>query len=223
VRFAEANQAIYVQIQVGKLLPMGIIDASTLQWMPLPSGSDNDFTTLSYYDHKTYLMFLGTNNKKLFDNQAVTGNFNFLIKIVSFLNFKLGIKFDRDNGIRLKVFVRTIENFKDGKLGIIEYDSNNNEGSLHRKKVVGTKVGLKSNDNQFKVSKNVRILFVRSDEEADAGQSFLPYFDPSYVTFDQPAPLSMIELVHYTNNDDYAGYIRPVIKSLDYRKFIGIY
>lgn len=72
------------------------------------------------------------------------------------------------------------------------------------------------------VSKNVKFAFVKSDEETDAGQSFLPYFDPSDVTFDQPAPLSMIEFAHYTNNEDYAGYIRPIIKSLDYRKFIEV-
>lgn len=61
----------------------------------------------------------------------------------------------------------------------------------------------------------------KSNEGADAGQSFLPYFDPVEVTFDKPAPISMIELIHYTNDERYAGFIRPFIKSIDYKNVIN--
>lgn len=75
-------------------------------------------------------------------------------------------------------------------------------------------------NRNFTVSRDVIVRFQKSDERTDAGQSFVPFFDPIEATFDPPAPLSMIELIHYTNDAKYSGFIRPLIKSLDYRKFL---
>jgi len=33
--------------------------------------------------------------------------------------------------------------------------------------------------------------------------------------------LSGLTFVHYTNDENYAGYIKPVISSLDYRKYFN--
>lgn len=57
-----------------------------------------------------------------------------------------------------------------------------------------------------------------TSEESDAGQSFGPFFDGSDIEFDSVAPISGIGLIHYTNDKDYAGYIRPTISSLNYQK-----
>ena len=44
----------------------------------------------------------------------------------------------------------------------------------------------------------------------------VPYFDSTDITFDMKTPLGGIGFLHHTNNDRYAGYIRPVILSLNY-------
>lgn len=61
---------------------------------------------------------------------------------------------------------------------------------------------------------------MKSNGEQDAGQSFIPYFDATEVGFNSAAPISSIALIHYTNDAKYAGFIRPSIRSLNYKKFI---
>lgn len=94
------------------------------------------------------------------------------------------------------------------------------DGGDYQTLSTGNRVGIGSKENRQNVSRDVKIYFKKSDERSDAGQSYVPHFDPTEVTFNEPAPLSMIELVHYTDFSDYAGFIRPVVKSLDYRRFI---
>lgn len=77
--------------------------------------------------------------------------------------------------------------------------------------------GLDGSKN-FIISNRKMLTFGISDEMFDAGQSTLPYFDGSGVTFDIPAPIGGIKLFHYTNNGDKAGFIRPSLDSMDYRK-----
>jgi hypothetical protein len=62
------------------------------------------------------------------------------------------------------------------------------------------------------------IDFNYSTEETDAGQTFVPFFDGDDVTFTHPAPISGMGLIHYTNDPKYAGYIWPIIETMDYGK-----
>jgi len=80
--------------------------------------------------------------------------------------------------------------------------------------------GLSSSTN-FTVRNITKIKFSTSSEGYDNGQSFVPYFDGNAVTMDIKAPLSGIGLIQYTNDWTFAGYIRPVLKSLDYRKYFS--
>lgn len=80
--------------------------------------------------------------------------------------------------------------------------------------------GLDESSDKFKINKKLLIEFGLSNEEADAGQSFVPYFDGSDITFDVKSPLSGLGLFHYTRHSDYAGYIRPTLQSLNYENFI---
>jgi hypothetical protein len=72
-----------------------------------------------------------------------------------------------------------------------------------------------------KTSRNVSINFKNNETYVEAGAYLLPYFDGSEVTFDLPAPLSTIELAHIAIGQNHAGYILPIIKSLNYKTFIG--
>jgi hypothetical protein len=84
---------------------------------------------------------------------------------------------------------------------------------------LGSSEGL-STSGDFTVSRNVLVNFKNKEAYEHPGEYLLPYFDGSEISFDPPAPLSTIELVHYTNDKKHAGYIRPVIKSLDYKAYI---
>lgn len=78
--------------------------------------------------------------------------------------------------------------------------------------------GLESNRRQYNILQNETIMFVMSSVGKDAGQSYVPYFDGNEVTFDIKSPVKRISFIHYTNHDDYAGYIKPIVYPLDYRK-----
>lgn len=81
--------------------------------------------------------------------------------------------------------------------------------------------GLNPDPHQrlMNITENVAVDFTLSGED-DFGQSCVPYFDGSDVMFGVKVPLSDVTFVHYTNDDDYGGYIRPVLKSIDYNYFV---
>lgn len=70
---------------------------------------------------------------------------------------------------------------------------------------------------------NTVIKFGVSNQEADIGQTFVPFFDGVDVTFDFVSPLSGLGLLHYTNDDKYAGYIRPYLRSFNYNHYLIFY
>lgn len=45
VRIREMFDMIYIQIQIGKLLPMGLIDHDTVYWQELPKNIGDEHTT----------------------------------------------------------------------------------------------------------------------------------------------------------------------------------
>ena len=49
MKFAESDEhrAIYLDIQVGKLLPMGVVDPTTVYWMEFPKNPSS-FATIDY-------------------------------------------------------------------------------------------------------------------------------------------------------------------------------
>lgn len=121
------------------------------------------------------------------------------------------------NGIRLKIHGKKLE-FTEGSLG----NSAEATGNLNGINImIGNNTGLDKGSSSFQTKSNCDVQFRKSDEETDAGQNFVPYFDGTAVIFDQPAPISSIGLIHYTNNQTYAGYIRPIIKSIDYSMYAG--
>lgn len=80
----------------------------------------------------------------------------------------------------------------------------------------GGRPSTKAGRSLLKSRTNFNLKFKTSGEATDAGQSFLPYFDSTGISFDPPAPLSSIGLSHVTNDNEYAGFVKPTIKSLDY-------
>lgn len=118
-------------------------------------------------------------------------------------------------GVSWSIYGRKIVDFNKGVMGNEdEIQSASSSGSLNAENLIP---GL-SSGKKFSTRNNIKVIFGISNEDNDAGQSFVPYFDGTNITFDISAPLSGISLIHYTNDVNYAGYIRPVLRSLNYRK-----
>lgn len=60
------------------------------------------------------------------------------------------------------------------------------------------------------------IKFGTSSKEFDIAQTFVPFIDAADIIFDVKSPLAGIGLLHYTNDEHYAGYIRPFLRSLNF-------
>jgi hypothetical protein len=48
----------------------------------------------------------------------------------------------------------------------------------------------------------------------------LPSFNSENVTLDIPAPLSGLGLMHYTNDEQYGGCIKPFLKTLHFKHLL---
>jgi hypothetical protein len=122
--------------------------------------------------------------------------------------------------LSLSIIGRELLDFKNSTLGseIVK-----NTGSIDKFFNAYDKIPELSKTNTlYTVRMNARVSFSISNEKADAGQSFVPYFDGSEVSFNIKSPLSGLTFVHYTNDESYAGYVKPVISSLDYRKYYNM-
>jgi hypothetical protein len=215
IRFVISNKAIYPQIEIGKLLPMATIDNSSVVWYSLPT--DQNFITFDYDNHQ---IEFGDFSSTKFSESVVTGKFQMEIgmalKTCYFLNTGVQFKYTFI-GASWSIYGRKLVDFNRGILGSEE---NVNSVGNYRYDASDLIPGL-SSGKRFTIGKNRRVSFGISNEDEDAGQSFVPYFDGNEVTFDIKSPLTGISLIHYTNDPKYAGFIRPVIRSLDYRKLFS--
>lgn len=90
MRFIKKNRIIHLQAQAGKLLPGGLIDQSTVSWIPLPdinvyrSKDGVDYHTLNYYNRKIDL-----NDVDLADSYVVTGNLKICSITFNMLNYEV--------------------------------------------------------------------------------------------------------------------------------------
>jgi hypothetical protein len=119
--------------------------------------------------------------------------------------------------VKLQIFGRTISNFTEGTLSAEEETVTSTITNDNRKP--GRVIGIKEDVTDFTVLNSGKLQFQQSDAITDAGQNFVPYFDANDVSFQSPAPISSIGLIHYTNDKLHSGYIKPTLKSV----YFGIY
>lgn len=90
-------------------------------------------------------------------------------------------------------------------------------------KIEGKHIGVKRYDTNYNVKRSDRdeiiVEFGTSNERSDVGQTTIPFFDASDIVQDFPLVLSGIGFAHYANNE-YGGYIRPILKSVDMKLYI---
>lgn len=120
----------------------------------------------------------------------------------------------------LRIFGKNIESFTLGRIGDDEYYADTaNTGSEKSLNFKIPGLDLKSSQN-FITNKHQTIEFGLSNEEVDAGQSFVPYFDGSDTSLDVKSPIAGLGFLHYTNNEDFAGFVKPYTITLNYDDFI---
>lgn len=129
----------------------------------------------------------------------------------------LGLQLVRSSDkVSLKLFGRSF-GFTTGIMSVAESEAVDSK-SQHGWDI-GGRPELNAGNSFLTQTTNYNFKFRMSDEKFDAGQSFVPYFDSTAISFDLPAPLSSIGLSRLRNDHNYAGFVRPTIKSLDYTAF----
>lgn len=124
---------------------------------------------------------------------------------------------DQKTSFYLTTIARRVANYSTGTLGEDDYRMAIFEDTRTTLDTTNKIPGL-NREGKWKITRHAHFQFERSVEYKDAGQSLLPYFDGTPITFNIPSPLGGIELFHYTNDVNYAGYIRPNLISFDYKK-----
>ncbi|CAO1346334.1 unnamed protein product [Diamesa tonsa] len=198
VRFLEKNHVIFLQIQVGKLLPYAIIDESTVQWMDVPQDIGSNYIEFGFDFRKFSLDGI------LMESQILTA--------IQFVQ--------KDGSVRLQVNGQGLIDFEMGKMGP-PWSFMKKYAWTDVKSIEGKLIGLRNHSTVYTKTTNQIIKFGVSDEKTDAGQSFVPYFDGTAIEFDNKTPLSGVGFMHFTNDDSYAGYIRPYIMSFRYKTVIN--
>jgi hypothetical protein len=221
-----AQKIIYLEIQHGKLVSLGMVDPSTLQWSGPPSDIANNTFSISF-DNRGFLLgdVFFDDGKILFGVQLFAANGTVRTRI-------FGRHIVKDSG-RL---IDTLELSYLGKVvGYIEPWYQNTIS--YRKNIFGTENvlttsfflknhigGLKSVNEEIIIKRSTAtkgyvIHFDTDSEEKNAGQGTVPYFDGSDIVQDFPLVLSGIGFIHYMN-EGYGGYLRPVLKSADMKHYV---
>ncbi|CAO1331449.1 unnamed protein product [Diamesa serratosioi] len=197
VRFSEHNKTIYLEIQVGQLLPMGFIKPSTIHWEGPPIDININVVRYDFNFRMFYLDFIKVKTGFLSGFEFYRTNDTFRLRTYSkkFTNFTIGTVSDKEE-IQVDNDVYKIFKLQDRIPNMLK-----TKGKI---------------DTKY----NKTIMFGPSNQEADAGQSMVPYFDATDITFDLKAPLGGIGLFHHTSDSAYAGYVRPFVSSLNYSDII---
>jgi len=189
VRFEKFNSTIYLRIQIGRLLPLGFVDASTVYWQSPPADIQSNTTAFGYF-----YLDLALGDVK-FEDAVLTG-----------------VQLTRSN---IKIYGRQIIDHSTAKLGNEKVAESPAVTSSYD--ASGDTPGLGYGSSYY-VSYNTRIFFGTSNEINDAGQSFVPYFDPSDIVLNSTSALSGVGLLHYKTSN--AGYIRPFVNTYNLKNFI---
>ena len=94
VRFSEYSNTIYLEIEVGKLLPMGFVESSSVFWQGPPLDVDTNVVAFDF-------------NFRMFHLDLIKVETGFLS------GFQM---FGKANSLRLRTFSKSFENFTEGTI-----------------------------------------------------------------------------------------------------------
>ncbi|XP_041563006.1 uncharacterized protein LOC108139448 isoform X2 [Drosophila elegans] len=212
VRFVKRNRVFHLQIQEGEMLPLGVINESTLEWKPadLYNITDKDvqegidFHMLSYEKRSVDLVELKAEN-----NSVVTG-----------LRFKV-----RGTHLHLEAQCSRVE-FQRGIL--IEpkttsyWMSGGNDEPRDKLPLKDPQLPTQSSTASIPYpSDNHFIEFANTGFDQDAGQSTVPFIDIQDVISDPAVPLSGIGL-YFKGRDGFGGFLAPKIITYDFTPYVQL-
>jgi hypothetical protein len=125
----------------------------------------------------------------------------------------------------LKIFGQKVEYGKLGKTfqnSLKLGDYSNMVKKNFRGKIPGLREKSTANMTVSRSTKDKKFIieFDISSYDYDIGQSFVPFFDAEKTKIDKSVPLSGIELMHYTNDRKYAGFIKPYLIAAHFKDLI---
>uniref|UniRef100_U5EP73 Putative secreted protein n=1 Tax=Corethrella appendiculata TaxID=1370023 RepID=U5EP73_9DIPT len=204
IRFVKRNRIIHLQVQQGELLPRGMINLSTLEWVNVSDYRLLDRNIRNDIDYHTL-----TRDSRTLDLDDITAPDSHVVT---------GVRF-RLLGSNLNLEVRITEiDFAQGLLinkATSVWLSNDATEASHQKrtevKLVRPNIPTKSISASLPNSEpNQYIKFQASDRETDASQTTVPFIDSQPCTSITPTPLSGVGLMH-KGLKLYGGFITPKI------------
>ncbi|XP_041675251.1 uncharacterized protein LOC108111250 [Drosophila eugracilis] len=212
LRFVKENSIFHLQIQEGRLLPLGVIEESTVQWKPLES-----YTIFDNNIKKNVDFHMLTYDQRAIDLDVVKADKDLVVT---------GLRFHVD-GTHLQLEAQFSKvDFQSGYLINPKETSYwmNAGNKQHRERIplmdpqIPSKSSLESipfsGDNQF-------IEFTNTGFEQDAAQSTVPFIDIQDVVSDPPVPLSGIG-IYYKGRDGYGGFLAPKLFTYDYTPYVTL-
>ncbi|XP_039296531.1 uncharacterized protein LOC111046010 isoform X1 [Nilaparvata lugens] len=208
LRFTKYNHVIHLQIQEGELLPKGLINETSVHWVPLDDYSVGKADSRPGVDY--HMMSWDERALDLDDIVAPTGY------------VMTGVKF-RKLGTHLNLEVRiTPFNFTTGHLikphKKSEWISNDNTDGSEKPRQLLTSLASKDLDiptrgpseNKPDSRNDTFLLFTHSSIDADVAQHTVPFFDTQQVAPNPVTPLAGAGLMH-KGLPKFGGYVAPKV------------
>ncbi|XP_026834185.1 uncharacterized protein LOC6543280 [Drosophila erecta] len=212
LRFVKSRRIFHLQVQEGQLLPLGVINETTLQWKPLDaySISDKDVTEHADYHTLSYeKRALDLGDLKA-DNSAVVTGLRFRV---------VGAH------LQLEAQFSALE-FESGKL--IDPKRTSQWTSLgasqHREKLPLKDAQVSSKSPELSIpypSDNQYIEFTNTGFVEDAAQTTVPFIDIQDVVSEPAVPLSGIG-IYYKGLEGYGGFLAPRITTYDFTPYVHL-
>ncbi|KAI4457301.1 hypothetical protein MML48_8g00016302 [Holotrichia oblita] len=226
IRFAKKDLMIYLQVQQGEILPYGIINATSLEWVPIDEMdiraryiyNKQDYFRMTQKDKFMDLHVIQIDNRDQDQHRVLTG---VRLSLVQSGNPK-------DKHIHLNFEIRMTKfHFETGKL---YRDAHKWERNLktefspdHPRTRIPTdnldiptraksKNTILSKGNQF-------VEFAHTDMFKDAGQTTIPFIDIQDVVTKVPTPLVGAGL-YYKSTEGYGGFIGLRIVTYDFTQHL---
>ncbi|KAI4457296.1 hypothetical protein MML48_8g00010324 [Holotrichia oblita] len=229
IRFVKRNRMIHLQVQQGEILPYGVINATSLEWVPINNfkitdryvHNKQDYLKMTWKDKAVDLHVIEVDNKDQHHPQVLTG--------VRFSAVKSKPS-PRDERFHLNLEIQTRKlNFKSGKLFPLqdasvwlrntntEFSRDNPRtkiptGDLDIPTRAKSKNTVVSKGNQF-------VEFAHTDMIKDAGQTTIPFIDSQDVVTKVPTPLIGAGL-YYKSIQGYGGFIGLKIVTYDFTQHL---
>ncbi|XP_017130379.1 uncharacterized protein LOC108148044 isoform X2 [Drosophila elegans] len=212
LRFVKRNRVFHLQIQEGELLPLGVINESTLQWKPVDeySVTDKDVQEGIDFHRLTYeKRSVDLDELKADDNSVVTG-----------LRFKV-----RGTHLQLEAQFSRVD-FQSGLLIDPKtksyWRSACNDQQRNKLPLKDAQVSTRSSTASIPYSSdNHFIEFTNTGFEQDAGQSTVPFIDMQDVVSEPAVPLSGIGL-YYKGQDGFGGFLAPKLITYDFTPHVQL-